>query len=85
MFRKGEVSLRMKKNQRGSCLQKCNKQALKKYHSVSLMLVSGKTFERLLYHSMFNFFTENNLISLNQSGFKPGDTYLNQVTLALTK
>ena len=28
---------------------------------------------------MFKFFTENNLISLNQSGFKPGDSCVNQL------
>ena len=32
---------------------------------------------------MFKFFTENNLISLNQSGFKPGDSCVNQL-LAIT-
>ena len=32
----------------------------------SLMPVSSKTFERLLYDSMFKFFTENSLISQNQ-------------------
>ena len=28
---------------------------------------------------MFEFFTENYLISDNQSGFKPGDSYFNQL------
>ena len=28
---------------------------------------------------MFNFFIENKLISSNQSGFKPGDSYINQL------
>ena len=28
---------------------------------------------------MFEFFTENNLISDNKSGFKPGDSYVNQL------
>ena len=32
---------------------------------------------------MFNFFTENNLISPNQSGFRPGDSCVNQL-LAIT-
>ena len=34
---------------------------------------------RLLYDRMFEFFTENNLISDNQSGFKPGDSCINQL------
>ena len=28
---------------------------------------------------MFKFFTSNNLISANQSGFKPGDSCINQL------
>ena len=28
---------------------------------------------------MYEFFTENNLISPNQSGFKPGDSCINQI------
>ena len=56
-----------------------NKQELKNYCPISLLPVSSKIFERLLYDSMFKFFTENNLISLNQSGFKPGDSCVNQL------
>ena len=33
---------------------------------------------------MFTVFTENNLISLNQSGFMPGDSCVNQL-LAITQ
>ena len=40
-------------------------------------------FERLIYNEMFNFFTENNLISPNQSGFRHGDFCVKQL-LAIT-
>ena len=56
-----------------------NKKELKKYRPISLLPASSKIFERLLYDSMFTFFTENNLISLNQLGFKPGDSCVNQL------
>ena len=59
--------------------KKSNKQELKNYRPISLLPVSSKLFERLLYDSMFKFFTENNLISLNQSGFKPGDSCVSQL------
>ena len=59
--------------------KKNNKEELKNYRPISLLPVSSKIFERLLYDSMFKFFTENNLISLNQSGFKPGDSCVNQL------
>ena len=61
--------------------KKNNKQELKSYHPISLLPVSSKIFERLLYDSMFKCFTENNLISLNQSDFKPGDSCVKQLLL----
>ena len=57
--------------------KKGDKQILKNYRPISLLPITGKIFERLLYDRMFEFFTENNLISDNQSGFKPGDSYIN--------
>ena len=36
-------------------------------------------FERILYNSLFNFLNQNGLISLVQSGFKPGDSCINQL------
>ena len=59
--------------------KKNNKQELKNYRPISLLPVSSKIFERLLCDSMFKFFTENNLISLNQSRFKPVDSGVNQL------
>ena len=44
-----------------------------------LKLPAGKILERLLYDSLFEFFTENSLLSDNQSGFKPGDSCINQL------
>ena len=79
MFRKWEVPLKMEKRQYSSCLKKNKKQELKNYRPISLLPVSGKIFQRLLYGSMFTFFTENNLISQNQSGFKQGDSCTNQL------
>ena len=62
-----------------SSKKKKNKQELKNYRPISLLPVSSKIFERLLYDSMFKFFTENNLISPNQSGFKPGGSCVNKI------
>ena len=36
-------------------------------------------FEILIFNEMFNFFDENNLISPKQSGFKSGDSCINQL------
>ena len=46
---------------------------------MSLLPIGGKIFERLIYNSLFDFFIANELISPNQSGFKPGDSCINQL------
>ena len=60
---------------------KNDKQSIKKFHFfiVSLLPVCSKVFERMLYNNMFSFFTEYNLISQNQSIFKPGNPWNNQL------
>ena len=63
--------------------KKDDKQCLSNYRPVSLLPICGKFFERLIFNEMFKFFIENELISPNQSGFKPGDSYTNQL-LAIT-
>ena len=60
-------------------LKKGDKQTLENYHPVSLLPIYGKILERLMFNEMFNFFIENKLISSNQSGFKPGDSCIDQL------
>ena len=48
------------------------------YRPVSLLPIFGKIFERLIYNEMYSFFIENDLIFSNQSGFKQGDSCINQ-------
>ena len=43
------------------------------------MPVCGKILERIIYNKIFEFFSENELISHNQSGFKPGDSCIKQL------
>ena len=59
--------------------KKRDKQILKNYQPVSLLPIRGKVFERLIYKRLFEYFIENDLISPNQSGFKPGDSCTNQL------
>ena len=56
-----------------------DKQNVKNYRPVSLLPIFGKVFERLIYNEMYSFFIENDLISANQSGFKQGDSCINQL------
>ena len=46
---------------------------------MSLLPICGKVLERLLYNSMFEFFIQNNLITSNPSGFKTGNSCINQL------
>ena len=59
--------------------KKGDKQILKNYRPVSLLPICGKIFERLIYNNLFEYFIENDLISQNQSGFKSGDSCINQL------
>ena len=59
--------------------KKGDKQCLLNYRPVSLLPICGKIFEKLTFNEMFKFFNENNLISPKQSGFKPGDSCINQL------
>ena len=68
-----------KKDNIGPCYKKGNKQTLKDYRPVSLLPICRKMFERLIFNEMFSFFLANNLLAPNQSGFKPGDSCINQL------
>ena len=63
--------------------KKGDKQIYKNYRPVSLLPIFGKILERLIFEEMFPFFIENKLIAANQSGFKPGDSCINQL-IAIT-
>ena len=59
--------------------KKGDKQTLKNYRPVSLLPICGKILEQLMFNEMFKLFIENELISSNQSGFKPVDSCVNQL------
>ena len=63
--------------------KKNDKQSVTNYRPVSLLPICSKGLECIIYNTMFTYFIENNLISKNQSGFKPGDSCVNQL-LAIT-
>ena len=69
-WKKGSIVLAHEKN---------DKQCLNNYRTISLLPICSKIFERLIFNEMFEFFIENDLISHHQSGFKPGDSCINQL------
>ena len=64
-------------------IHKKNKQCVKNYRPVSLLPIWTKVLNCIIYNMKFTYFIENNLISENQSGFKPGDSRVSQL-LAIT-
>ena len=53
---------------------------MKNYWPVSLLSNCGKIFKPLIYNNLFEYyFLENDLITQGQSGFKPGDSCINQL------
>ena len=59
--------------------KKINKQLIENYRPILLQPVCGNILEQIIYNKMFEFFSENELISHNQSGFRPGDSCINQL------
>ena len=59
--------------------KKNDRQCLKNYRPVSLLPICGKILERLIFNEMFLLFIKNVLILQNQSGFKTGDSCVNQL------
>ena len=49
----------------------------------SLLPIFGKIFEKLLFDTLYCHLCDNNLLTQNQSGFRPGDSTINQL-LAIT-
>ena len=60
-------------------IQKNGKKSIKNCRPVSLLPICGEIVERFLYSEMFSFSIKNGLISQNQSGFKPGDSCIDQL------
>ena len=59
--------------------KKGDKQTVENYRLVLLLPICGKILEGLVLNEMFKFVIEIKLISSNQSSFKPGDSYINQM------
>ena len=84
-LRNGRFLLEWKKVYALSIHKKGDKQIIKNYRPVPLLPICGKIFERLLYDTMFDFFSKNNLFSPNRSGFRPGDSCISQLFQLIMK
>ena len=78
-LREGKIPSDWKKAHVVLVHKKGGKQCLKNYRPTSLLPVCSKIFERLICNKIFTIFTDNKLISSNHSGFRPGDSCVNQL------
>ena len=62
--------------------KKGDKQTLRNYCPVSLLPICGRILEQVSFNEIIKFFIENDLTLSNQSGFKPGDSCVNQLVFA---
>ena len=58
--------------------KKQSRQLIKNYRPISLLPVCGKIFEKLIFDYIYEHLCNNRLITPNQSGFRPGDSNINQ-------
>ena len=59
--------------------KKNGKNIKENYRPISLLPIFGKILEKLIFDSMYSHLTKNNLLSANQSGFRQGDSTINQL------
>ena len=59
--------------------KKESKQVISNYSPISLLPIFAKVFERILFIHIYSHLTTNNLITKNQSRFRPNDSVSNQL------
>ena len=59
--------------------KKNDKQSIKNYRPISLLPICAKIFKKIFFDQLYSYFTSNGLITKNQSGFRSGDSAINQL------
>ena len=59
--------------------KKNEKNVKSNYRPISLLPIFGKILEKLMYECLYSHFVSCNLLNPNQSGFRPGDSTVNQL------
>ena len=63
--------------------KKGDKQFIKNYRPISLLPIRGKILEKIIFNNLYSYLHTNNLLTKNQSGFRPGDSTTNQLLYLL--
>ena len=59
--------------------KKENRQLKKNYRPISLLPICTKIFEKLIFDTIYEYLCKNQLLTPNQSDFRPGDSTINQL------
>ena len=59
--------------------KKDDKDVVSNYRPISLLPAISKIMERIVFKKVYNFFHTNGLLTKHQSGFRPGDSTINQL------
>ena len=59
-------------------------QLKKNYRPISMLPICGKLFEKHIFDEIYDHLVKNDLLTPNQSGFRPGDSTINQLYLLYT-
>ena len=59
--------------------KKGNRQIKSNYRPISLLPICGKILEKIVFDKVYSYLNENNLLSKNQSGFRPGNSTIYQL------
>ena len=59
-------------------IKKGDKQLIKSYQLVHLLPICGELLEELMFNLFFTFLDTRNMVSVHQSGFRPGDSCVHQ-------
>ena len=65
--------------------KKGDKQLIKDYRPISLLPICGKILEKIIFNQLHTYLHTNNLITKNQSGFRPGDSTTNQLLFRINE
>ena len=59
--------------------RKESRQLKKNYRSISLLPICGKSFKKMIFDVIYKHLMDNDLLTPYQSGFRPGDSTINQL------
>ena len=78
-FEKGKIPKLWKEANVLPLHKKGVKTSFANYRPISLLSIVSKAYEKLIFKHVFNYLRDNELISVHQSGFIPGDSTVNQL------